>query len=86
MMATDPSEAAHSAEIPACFARAFELTHRVDFGGAIALPVLDEIVANFREDARRDMAWLRAIIGVDRFAWRTGLVKSANAVLVGRKR
>lgn len=86
MLATDPSEAAHSAEIPARFAEAFELLHRVDFGGGIALPVLDEIIASFREDAPRDMEWLRAIIALDRFAWRTGLVPSANTVLVGRKR
>jgi SAM-dependent methyltransferase len=86
MLATDPSEAAHSAEIPARFGAAFELTHRVDFGGAIALPVLDEIIANFREDERGGMGWLRAVLALDRFTWRTGLVKSANAVLVGRKR
>jgi len=86
MLATDPSEAAHSAQIPERFEQFFELTQRVDFGGAITLPVLDEIVANFREEARGDMAWLRAIIALDRIAWRTGLVKSANAVLVGRAR
>ncbi len=86
MLATDPSEAAHSAEIPQRFQEFFQLTHRVDFGGAIALPVLDEIVANFRAEARGDMAWFRAITAVDRIAWHTGLVKSSNAVLVGRKR
>ena len=85
MLATDPSEAAHSAEIPGQFERHFELLQRVDYGGGISLPVLDEIVANFREDAPRDMAWFRRIVGVDRFAWRTGLVPSANAVLVGRR-
>jgi hypothetical protein len=84
MLATDPSEAAHSAEIPERFQEHFQLTHRVDFGGGIALPVLDEIVANFREGVRWDMAWFKSILAIDRIAWRTGIVKSANAVLVGR--
>lgn len=86
MMATDPSEAAHSAEIPACFARVFELVERVDYGGGVAVLVLDDIVANFREDDPRGMKWFRAICGTDRFTWRRGLVPSANAVLLGRRR
>ena len=84
MMATDPSEAAHSAEIPAGIGRHFELTHRVDYGGGIALPVLDEIIANFHEADPAAMAWFWRVVGTDRFAWRTGIVPSANAVLVGR--
>jgi SAM-dependent methyltransferase len=84
MLATDPSEAAHSAEIPARFAQHFDVVRRVDYGGGIAVPVLDEIVANFRADSRADMRWFRAIVGLDRLGMRTGLVPSANAVLVGR--
>lgn len=83
-MATDPSEAAHSAEIPTALERYFKVLHRIDYGGAIALPVLDEIIANFREKEPADMAWFRRVVRTDRFAWRTGLVPSANAVLVGR--
>jgi SAM-dependent methyltransferase len=86
MLATDPSEAAHSAEIPAGFARYFDVVHRVDYGGGIAVPVLDEIVASFREESPADMRWFKAIVGLDRLAMRTGLVPSANAVLVGRRR
>lgn len=86
MMATDPSEAAHSAEIPERVGQTFELLQRVDYGGGIALPVLDEIIANFGEEDARSMSWLRAIVAIDRRAWRTGLVPSANAILVGRRR
>lgn len=86
MMATDPSEAAHSAEIPERVAQFFELVRRVDYGGGISLPVLDEIVANFQEEVRAHRIWFRSIVAIDRFAWRTGLVPSANAVLVGRRR
>lgn len=86
MMATDPSEAACSAEIPAALARHFELLHRVDYGGGVAVPVLDEIIANFREDEASDMAWFRRVTGTDRLAWTSGFVPSANAVIVGRAR
>ena len=85
MLATDPSEAAHSAEIPARFAAHFRQTERVDYGGAITLPVLDEIIASFRSESRSDQRWLRAVIATDRLAWKSGLVPSANAVLVGVK-
>lgn len=86
MIAMDPSEAAHSADIPAAFARHFELLVRVDYGGGVAVPVLDEIIANFRADDPASMAWFRRILWLDRFAERTGLVPSANAFLVGRPR
>jgi len=86
MMRTDPSEAAHSAEIPAAFARHFEPLERVDYAGGIAVPVLDEIVANFRAEVPSQLRWLRAICGIDRLAWRLGLVPGANAVLLGRRR
>ena len=86
MMEADPSEAAHSAAIPDSVSRAFELLHRIDYGGGIAVPVLDQIIGNFSEDDARAMAWFRAITRIDRLAWRSGLVPSANALLVGRKR
>lgn len=84
MMATDPSEAAHSAGIPAGVARHFELLHRVDYGGGVAVPVLDDIIANFREDDPAALGWLRRVVRIDRIAWRSGLVPSTNALLVGR--
>lgn len=85
MLATDPSEAAHSAEIPARFAAHFRQTDRVDYGGAITLPVLDEIIASFDPESRSDLRWLRAVLATDRLAWKSGLVPSANALLVGVK-
>jgi SAM-dependent methyltransferase len=86
MLATDPSEAAHSSAIPTKVAQHFELLGRVDTGGAIAVPVLDEIVANFSVSDPGSLRWFRAVLAVDRWAWRTGLVGSANAVLVGKRR
>lgn len=82
----DPSEAAHSAEIPERFRQHFELLHRIDYGGGIAVPVLDEIIANFGADERGGLAWFELVVGVDRMARITGLVPSANAFLVGRRR
>jgi len=84
MIEMDPSEAAHSEEIPRSFERHFQLVHRVDYGGGVAQLVLDEIVANFHEEDRASMAWFRLITGVDRIARQTRLVPSANAYLVGR--
>ncbi|MEW6072655.1 MAG: class I SAM-dependent methyltransferase [Planctomycetota bacterium] len=84
MMETDPSEAAHSDAIPDRFAHYFELQRRIDYGGGIAVPVLDEIVANFDEASRIDMALFKAILRIDRLAWRLRLVPSANAILLGR--
>jgi SAM-dependent methyltransferase len=84
MIAMDPSEAAHSEEIPARFEQHFELVHRVDYGGAVAQLVLDEIIGNFSAADRASMRWFRLVTAVDRFARLTGLVPSANAFLVGR--
>lgn len=86
MMETDPSEAAHSAAIPERLAHYFDVVHRIDYGGAIAVPVLDQIIGNFTQEDARAMAWFRAITWVDRVTWRWGIVPSANAILVGRKR
>lgn len=85
MLENDPSEAACSAAIPARLAAHFELVHRVDYGGGIAVPVLDEIIGNFRADDERSLAWFDAVARLDRWAWRSGLVPSANALLVGRR-
>lgn len=85
MLRTDPSEAAYSEEIAAEIQRQLSMVRRVDYGGAIAVPVLDEIIDNFSEERPVSMRWFRLVTGLDRLVLRWRLVPSANAVLIAKR-
>ena len=86
MIDMDPSEAVRSDEIVSLFEQHFTLDHRIDYGGAVSLLVLDNIISNFRRDDLRSLRWVKLILKVDHWARQTGIVPSINAVLSGRAR
>ena len=62
VVAVDPSEAIHSADILQACAERFELVEQREFGGALLQFLLAEIVANFDPDSEEDRERLLALV------------------------
>jgi ubiquinone/menaquinone biosynthesis C-methylase UbiE len=86
MRALDPSESIRSGEIERVFREYFSVDYRVDYGGAVAVLLFDNIASNFREDDPESLRWFKRGLGVDRWARRLGLVPPFNVALAGRPR
>jgi SAM-dependent methyltransferase len=86
MIKMDPSEAVRSDEIVPLFGQFFKVEHCIDYGGSISIPVLDCLVANFRQDDPVSLRWFKRILDVDHWARHSGLVPTINVVLAGRPR
>jgi len=85
MLELDPTESIRSEEILPLFGRYFEIEHRIDYGGAVSIPVLENIIGNFSEDDPVSIRWLRRVLRVDHLARKLHLVPSVNVVLMGRR-
>lgn len=84
MRALDPSESIRSGEIEAVFRRYFRVDHRIDYGGAVAVLLFDNIASNFREDDPQSLRWFKLGLAIDRWAHRLRLVPPFNVALAGR--
>jgi len=84
MLRTDPSEAAQSDLILPLLARDFTIEAQVEYGGAISLPVLDGIIANFENAGRAGERWCDRIMRTEALLTRIGLLRNANGVYLCR--
>jgi SAM-dependent methyltransferase len=66
LMKADPSEAVRSADILPALSQRFDVADKIDFGGAIIMPVLMNIIENFPPDDDEARALVRAICRADR--------------------
>ena len=86
MIETDPSEAAASESIDGAVERHFEVEHRVDYGGAVVLPVFDLIAHHFGGASSFSRRYPRLVAGVESAAERLGLVPNCNSLILARPR
>lgn len=84
VVAVDPSEAIHSADILRACAERFDLVERRDFGGTLLQFMLADIVATFDPDDARDVAQLRLLTMMETELIRSGMLESSFVFAVYR--
>lgn len=65
MIATDPSEAVRSAEIPKLLRDHFRILEWRDWGGTILQMLFDDITGNFDAARSEDMAWIAVMFEIE---------------------
>lgn len=85
VIAVDPSEAIHSADILRACSERFDLIERRDFGGTLLQFLLADIVASFDPDDARDVAQLRLLSMMETELIRSGAIESAFVFAVYRR-
>ena len=81
----DPSEAVRAAEIPALVEQRFEVLQRIDYGGAIFLPLLQGIAGNLDPTRALDRHIVELVAWLECTGARQGWLSSDFCVLVGRR-
>ena len=82
----DPSEAVRAAEIPALVAQRFEVVQRIDYGGAVFLPLLQGIAGNLDQSRELDQRIVRRVAWLERTGMRDGWLNSDFSVIVATAR
>jgi GT2 family glycosyltransferase/SAM-dependent methyltransferase len=86
VIAVDPSEAIHSASIPAACSARFDLVEKRAFGGTLLQFMLADIIANFDPDDARDAALLRLLTLLEKELIEAGTIASDFVFAVYRHR
>jgi len=81
----DPSEAIRSAEIPGLVAQRFEILRRIDYGGAIFLPLLQGIAGNLDGARVLDRGIVRLVARLEQTGVRRGWLQSDFSAIVARR-
>lgn len=86
MLATDPSEAVRSAEIIPLIEKRFEILKRIDYGGTLINPVLDNIIVNFDENKPEDMSILKLIFYIEKLLIQENILENNFSLIISKKR
>lgn len=86
MLATDPSEAVRSVDIIPLIEKRFDILKRVDYGGTLVNPVLENVIVNFDEHKPEDMTILKLIFYIEKLLIQEHVLQTDFSLIISKKR